>query len=139
MEPSYPLFESEGSLLLNPSGCRRLIGHLLYLTHTRPNISFAVHKLSKFVSNPQESHIIVALRVLRYLKGCPSVGLFFPRNNQLVCEPRWLQYIFESFVAYCDNKIAICIANNPHFLSARSTLKLIVISFGLNFKKTSFI
>jgi len=43
MEPSCPLSESEGSLLLNPSEYRRLIGHLLYLTHTRPDISFAVH------------------------------------------------------------------------------------------------
>jgi len=43
MEPFCPLSESEGSLLLNPSEYRRLIGHLLYLTHTRPGIIFAIH------------------------------------------------------------------------------------------------
>jgi len=52
MEPSYPLSESEGSLLLNPGEYRRLIGRLLYLTHTRSNISFAIRKLSQFISNP---------------------------------------------------------------------------------------
>jgi len=52
MEPSYPFSESEGSLLLNPSEYRRLIGHFLYLTHTRPDISLAVHILSQFISNP---------------------------------------------------------------------------------------
>jgi len=47
MEPSYPLSESEGSLLLNPGEYRRLIERLLYLTRTRPDVSFAVHKLSQ--------------------------------------------------------------------------------------------
>ena len=84
MEPSYPLFESEGSLLLNPDEYRRLIGCLLYLTHTRPDISFAVHKLNHFISNPREPHMIIVLRVLRYLKGCPGLGLFFFSDNQII-------------------------------------------------------
>ena len=50
MEPSYPLFKSEGSSLLNPSEYRRLSRCLLYLTHTKPDISFAAHKLNQFIS-----------------------------------------------------------------------------------------
>ena len=46
MEPSYPFSKSKGSLLLNPGEYRILIGCLLYLTHTRSDTSFAVHKLS---------------------------------------------------------------------------------------------
>ena len=84
MEPSYPLSESEGSLLLNQGEYRRLIWRLLYLTHTRSDISFAVHKLSQFISNPREPYMITALRVLRYLKGCLGLGLFFSSNNQIV-------------------------------------------------------
>jgi len=64
MEPSCPIFESESSLLLNLGEYRRLIGRLLYLTHTRPDISFAVHKLSQFISNLREPHMAVAFRVL---------------------------------------------------------------------------
>jgi len=64
MEPSYPLSESEGSLLLNPGEYRRLIGRLLYLTHARLDISFVVHKLIQFISNPREPHMTIGLRVL---------------------------------------------------------------------------
>jgi len=84
MEPSCPLSKSEGSLLLNPGEYRKLIGHLLYLTHTRLDISFAVHKLNQFISNPREPHMATTFRVLRYLKGCLGLGLFFSSNNQIV-------------------------------------------------------
>ena len=84
MEPSCPLSESEVSLLLNTGEYRRLIGCLLYLTHTRPNINFAVYKLSQFISNPQEPHMTTTLHALRYLKGCSALGLFFSSNNQIV-------------------------------------------------------
>ena len=84
MEPSYLLSESECLLLLNPYEYRRLIGRLLYLTHTRSDISFAVHKLSHFISNPREPHMTTTLHVLRYLKGCPGLGLFFSHDNQIV-------------------------------------------------------
>jgi len=53
-----------------------MIRRLLYLTHTR--------SVSEFVSNPQEPHTTTTLCVLRYLKGCPDLCLFFPSNNQFV-------------------------------------------------------
>jgi len=86
MEPSRPLFESESSLLLDPCEYRRLIESLLYLTYTRPDINFVVHKhkLSWFVSNPREPHMTTTFRVLQYLKGCLSLSLFFPSNNQII-------------------------------------------------------
>ena len=62
---------------------RRLIGRLLYLNSTRPNITFITQQLSQFLSKPTQSHHNAALRVLKYLKGCPSKGLFFPRNSSL--------------------------------------------------------
>ncbi|KAE9607911.1 putative RNA-directed DNA polymerase [Lupinus albus] len=60
---------------------RRLIGRLVYLTHTRPDISFSVSHLSQFLAAPTIDHFKAALRVLKYIKGSPGKGLFFPSKN----------------------------------------------------------
>ena len=62
---------------------KRLIGRLLYLNTTRPNITFITQQLSQFLSNPTQTHHNAAMRVLRYLKGSPWCGIFFPRNSTL--------------------------------------------------------
>ena len=61
------------------------MGKLLYLTHTRPDISFAVHLLSEFMHAPHEIHRQAAHQVLAYLKGCPGKGLHFsPTTDETV-------------------------------------------------------
>jgi len=62
---------------------RRLVGRLLYLNTTRPDITFITQQLSQFLSKPTQTHHQAALRVLRYLKGCPGKGLHFPRSSSL--------------------------------------------------------
>lgn len=62
---------------------RRLIRRLIYLTNTRPNITFATQQLSQFLTSPTEKHYLVATRILRYLKKCPGQGLFFPSKSPL--------------------------------------------------------
>lgn len=47
---------------------RRLIGRLIYLTFTRPELNYIVHILSQFMQKPLEEHWLAALRVVRYLK-----------------------------------------------------------------------
>ncbi|KAI3673323.1 hypothetical protein L6452_39440 [Arctium lappa] len=59
------------------TGYQKLIGRLIYLLATRPDISFAVHCLSQFMHSPRQSHLKLALRVLRYLKGSPGKGINF--------------------------------------------------------------
>ncbi|XP_061359908.1 uncharacterized mitochondrial protein AtMg00810-like [Gastrolobium bilobum] len=68
---------SDSSPLSDPSVYRWLIGRLLYLTTTRPDISYAVHHLSQFVAAPLDIHLTAAHRVLRYLKDAPAKGLFY--------------------------------------------------------------
>ena len=71
----------------------RLIGKLLYLTNTRPYITFAVQSLSQFMQQPKVSHWDAALRVVRYIKGDPGKGLLLSSNQkpQLTgfCDADW--------------------------------------------------
>ncbi|XP_019171516.1 PREDICTED: uncharacterized protein LOC109167067 [Ipomoea nil] len=83
MTPGVLLTHTDGIPLSDPSSYRRLIGRLLYLTATRPDITFAVHHLSQFVSTPTDKHMIAAHRILRYIKGSPGQGVFYPTNNKL--------------------------------------------------------
>ncbi|XP_070029882.1 secreted RxLR effector protein 161-like [Nicotiana sylvestris] len=55
-----------------------IIGSLLYLTSSRPNIVFSVGLCVRFQSNPKESHLKVAKRILRYLKGTHDLVLYYP-------------------------------------------------------------
>ena len=62
---------------INKPSFQRLIGRLLYLNHTRPDISFAVNSLSQYMSDPRQSHQTAADRILSYLKGTIGTGLLF--------------------------------------------------------------
>ncbi|KAL5577274.1 hypothetical protein UlMin_018973 [Ulmus minor] len=73
----------EGDDISDASVYRRLLGKLLYLTLTRPDISYAVGCLSQFISKPKMPHLHAAQRVLCYLKGVPGQGLFFPLDSEL--------------------------------------------------------
>ncbi|GJR34590.1 ribonuclease H-like domain-containing protein [Tanacetum coccineum] len=66
---------------------QKLLGKLIYLTHTRPDISYAVHRLSQHMHAPLQSHLKVALRVIRYLKNSPGTGIqiYKDKNLKLSC------------------------------------------------------
>lgn len=81
MDPQLKLHKAAGLPIPDPSVYRRLIGRLLYLTHTRPNIAFAVTHLSQFLQRPPDQHLQVAMRVVKYIKGAPGSGLFFDASS----------------------------------------------------------
>ncbi|XP_071740339.1 secreted RxLR effector protein 161-like [Rutidosis leptorrhynchoides] len=62
-------------VLENVNKYQKLIGKLIYLTLTRPDISYFVHLLSQFMHSPLQSHLKCALRLLRYLKGAHGLGV----------------------------------------------------------------
>ncbi|KAK6149272.1 hypothetical protein DH2020_016797 [Rehmannia glutinosa] len=60
---------------------RTLIRSLLYLTTSRPDITFVVGVCTRFQSAPEKSYMTVAKRILKYLKGCQKVGLWYPKEG----------------------------------------------------------
>ena len=70
-------------ILPNPTIFRRLVGSLLYLTMTRPDISHAVQAVSQFISHPHKPHLQAVYRILRYVKGTRDRGLFYPSTSSL--------------------------------------------------------
>ena len=73
----------EGELLDDPTHYRKLVGSLIYLTITRPDISFVVHTVSKFMQSPRHLHLSAVKRIIRYLLGTPKHGLFFPVDSSI--------------------------------------------------------
>ena len=65
---------------------QKLVGKLIYLLHTRPDIAYAVSMVSQFMNNPSEEHMDVVNRILCYLKSSPGKGLMFSKNNHLSVE-----------------------------------------------------
>lgn len=65
---------------------KSLVGSLRYLCNSRPDISFGVGLISRFMDDPRHSHLVAAKRILRYLKGTIDFGILFPKRNQGVTE-----------------------------------------------------
>ncbi|KAL5549706.1 hypothetical protein UlMin_004937 [Ulmus minor] len=83
MDPKVQLSDVTGELLTDISQYRHLIGRLLYLTLSRPDITFTVHKLSQFLAQPQLPHLKAIHHLLKYLKSNPGQGLFFSSSSSL--------------------------------------------------------
>jgi hypothetical protein len=83
MELNVQLRASDGEPLSDLTCYRHLVGSLVYLAVTRPDISYHVHILSQFVSAPTSVHYSHLLRVLLYLRGTITRHLFFPHSSSL--------------------------------------------------------
>lgn len=84
MCPSTSLTLFSGTALDDPTKYQTIIGSLQYLSLTRPDISLSVNKLSQFMHRPTLDHWYAVKRVLRYLAGTSSRGIFLPANNEPV-------------------------------------------------------
>ncbi|XP_021761170.1 uncharacterized protein LOC110726002 [Chenopodium quinoa] len=73
----------EGDMFEDHEFYRRLIGKLLYLNMTRPNISYSVRQLSQFLGAPRVHHLAATIHVLIYMKGSLNMGLFYPATSGL--------------------------------------------------------
>lgn len=81
MDPNVKLNSQSNSVPVDRGRYQRLVGKLIYLSHTRPDIGFAVSYISQFMHAPTEEHMGAVNRVLRYLKGTPGRGLLFKKAS----------------------------------------------------------
>ncbi|KAG7547963.1 Zinc finger CCHC-type [Arabidopsis suecica] len=79
MEVGLKLSKSETEKEVDATAFRRNVGCFRYLLHTRPNLSYCVGVLSRYMQSPRESHEAAMKQCLRYLKGTTTLGLIFKR------------------------------------------------------------
>lgn len=88
--------EFKHDVLADQGKYQRIIGKLLYLTVTRPDIAYSVQTLSQFLQQPKQSHMNAAIRIIRYIKGKPGQGLLMSSKRK------------DILTAYCDADWAAC-------------------------------
>lgn len=81
MEENLKLSKAEDEPEIDATEYKRVIGCLRYLLHTRPDPSFAVGVLSRYMQSPRVSHGQAIKHILRYVRGTTDFGIFFPRNG----------------------------------------------------------
>ncbi|GJS04313.1 putative ribonuclease H-like domain-containing protein [Tanacetum coccineum] len=81
METQKPLLKDEDGKEVDVHLYRSMIGSLMYLTSSRPDIMFAVCACARYQVNPKVSHLHAVKRIFRYLKGQPKLGLWYPKDS----------------------------------------------------------
>jgi hypothetical protein len=96
LETNNDLSLSKSAFLNNPEPYRRLVGRLIYLAVTRPDLAFSFHFLALFMQKPREDHWGAALRVVRYLKNNPGQGILLRADTPF------------QLSGWCDSDYASC-------------------------------
>lgn len=96
IEHHHKLSSNTGQPLSDPNVYRNLVGSLIYLTNTRPNISYTVHVLSQFISSSTTAHLEATMKLVRYMNAAPRQGLLLSSSSSL------------SLKAYCDADWGTC-------------------------------
>ncbi|KAI5312000.1 hypothetical protein L3X38_041173 [Prunus dulcis] len=116
------LIKDDGSGAADEEKYRKLVGSLLYLTATRPDVMYAASLLARYMHGPSNKHYGTAKRVLRYVQGTLDYGLMYEKGKKAVlvgyCDSDWGGSIKDSKKATplkCDNTSAISITKNPVF------------------------
>jgi hypothetical protein len=86
MEPNLKLMPNKGDFVDDPDTYRRLVGKLIYLTITQPDISYAVSIMSQFMTSSRVPYMNPVIHILKYLKNAPSRSLFYRLSGHLRIE-----------------------------------------------------
>jgi hypothetical protein len=90
MKTSCKLSKDDDSKSTDQRQYRSMIGSLLYVTASRPDVMQVVGQVARFQAAPKESHVLAVKRIFRYLKGTKEFGLWYPKGKDL------------SLIAYID-------------------------------------
>ncbi|KAH9685670.1 hypothetical protein KPL70_014046 [Citrus sinensis] len=114
VDPNQKLGEVSNGVTVDKGRYQRLVGKLIYLSHTRPDIAFAVSVVSQYMHSPYVEHLEAVHKILRYLKSTPGRGLLFKKSDQrsveVFTDADWAGSVSDrrSIFGY-----SISIANNP--------------------------
>ncbi|PRQ56213.1 putative RNA-directed DNA polymerase [Rosa chinensis] len=84
IEQNHCLAEYPDQVPADRARYQRLVGRLIYLAHTRPDVAYAVSVVSQFMHNPSESHMDAVMRILKYLKSAPGRGVLFSKHSNIL-------------------------------------------------------
>jgi hypothetical protein len=84
MTTNYKLSKDDNDLEVDQTMYMSMIGSLLYLTASRPNIMHVFGLVGMFQSNPKETHVLTVKRIFRYLQGTSDYGIWYPETTNLV-------------------------------------------------------
>lgn len=109
MDQHHSLLTTAGDFLSDSDTgiYQRLVGRLIYLTITRPDISYAVHILSQFLSKRKTNHMKVVIKLVKYLKNSQGQGILFSTTSPLTlsayCDAEWggCKNSRQSLIGYC--------------------------------------
>jgi hypothetical protein len=87
---------NEEGKLVDQKVFRSMIGSLLYLCASRPDIMLSVCMYERFQANPKECHLMAVKRIFRYLVHTPNLGLWYPKGSTF------------DFIGYSDSNYACC-------------------------------
>lgn len=99
--PGTKLQKDEGDAKVDETVFKQVVGSLMYLTVTRPDLMYGVCLISRFMSAPRESHWLAAKRILRYIKGTTELGVFYKRGEG---NARLLAYTDSDYVGDLDDR-----------------------------------
>ncbi|CAM8927895.1 unnamed protein product [Rhodiola kirilowii] len=124
VETKHGHCKSTSPAITDPTMYRKLVGKLIYLTITRPDLAFAVHTLSQFMATPAENHLKAAHRLLRYIKLAPAQGILFSATSDLkltgYCDANWIAPLLDapSQVIACSLAILLYLGKPENKLSS---------------------
>jgi hypothetical protein len=83
LQTSCKLSKDDDSNSIDQRKYRLMIGNLLYVTTSRPNVMHAVGQVARFQGAPKESHVLAVKSIFRYLKETKEFGLWYPKGKDL--------------------------------------------------------
>ncbi|XP_038880308.1 uncharacterized mitochondrial protein AtMg00810-like [Benincasa hispida] len=104
---NFNLIESVDDVPVNKERYQRLVGKLIYLSHTKPDISYAVSLVNQFMQAPYKRHMEAVTRILRYLKSSLGKGLVFRKHDKrcikAYIDSNWVDSVIDkkSTLGYC--------------------------------------
>lgn len=93
----------DGEGVVNSTSFKSLVGGLIYLTHTRPDIAFSVSIISRFMEKPSHIHFGMAKRILRYIAGTKAYDIWYSGSRYEMVDGKLYGYTNSDFASCLDD------------------------------------